>query len=330
MKKTPATGLILLAFIAFIALGLPDSLLGVGWPSMRAHFDVPLDALGMLLITGTAGYLVSSFNSGQLIARLGVGRLLAFSCALTGAALIGYTFVPAWWMMVALGVFTGLGAGAIDAGLNTYAAANFSPRVMQWLHASYGVGVTFSPLIMTFAISTLNTWRSGYHIVGIVQLALAGCFMLSVPLWHRHEQQAVREQTPRLTDYKTPVLETLRQPRVWLSILLFIIYVGAEVTLGTWAYSLLTESRGEPAGSRVVDRQLLGHLHHRADTGGPVFEEAEHAHADAQQPGGGATGGGPAVVEPIPAGGAARGGADRLCYCADLRRAGFEHQPAGG
>ena len=246
MKKSPApaTGLILLAFIAFIALGLPDSLLGVGWPTIRAHFGIPLDALGMLLITGTAGYLVSSFFSGQLIARLGVGRLLAFSCALTGSALIGNTLVPTWWMMVALGVFTGLGAGAIDAGLNTYAAANFSPRVMQWLHASYGIGVTFSPLIMTFAISTLNTWRSGYHIVGMIQLALAGCFMLSVPLWHRHEQQAIREQTSRLTDYKTPVLETLRQPRVWLSILLFILYVGAEVTLGTWAYSLLTESRG--------------------------------------------------------------------------------------
>ena len=246
MKKSPApvTGLILLAFIAFIALGLPDSLLGVGWPTIRADFGIPLDTLGMLLITGTAGYLVSSFFSGQLIARLGVGRLLAFSCALTGSALIGNTLVPTWWMMVALGVFTGLGAGAIDAGLNTYAAANFSPRVMQWLHASYGIGVTFSPLIMTFAISTLNTWRSGYHIVGMIQLALAGCFLLSVPLWHRHEQQAVREQTPRLTDYKTPVLETLRQPRVWLSILLFILYVGAEVTLGTWAYSLLTESRG--------------------------------------------------------------------------------------
>ena len=101
--------MILLAFIAFIALGLPDSLLGVGWPTIRVDFGVPLDALGLLLITGTAGYLVSSFNSGQLIARLGVGRLLAFSCALTGAALIGYTLVPAWWMMVTLGVFTGLG-----------------------------------------------------------------------------------------------------------------------------------------------------------------------------------------------------------------------------
>jgi fucose permease len=245
LKKTTTTlGLILLAYIAFIALGLPDGLLGVGWPSIRADFGVPLDALGMLLITGTSGYLISSFFSGQLIARLGVGKLLAFSCALTGAALIGNTLVPSWYMMVALGVFSGFGAGAIDAGLNTYVAANFGARMMQWLHASYGIGVTLSPLIMTAAISMLNSWRAGYHTVGITQLVLAGCFMLSLPLWRKHEQQAVLDQTPRLTDYKTPVLETLRQPRVWLSILLFILYVGAEVSLGTWAYTLLTESRG--------------------------------------------------------------------------------------
>jgi fucose permease len=244
LKKTPTLGLILLAYIAFIALGLPDGLLGVGWPSIRADFSIPLDALGMLMIVGTSGYLTSSFFSGQLIARLGVGKLLAVSCALTGVALIGNTLVPAWWMMVALGVFSGFGAGAIDAGLNTYVAANFGARLMQWLHASYGIGVTFSPLIMTLAIHTLNSWRSGYAIVGITQLALAGCFMLTLPLWRRSEQPASPEAAPRLTDYKTPLGETLRQPKVWLSILLFVLYTGAEVSLGTWAYTLLTESRG--------------------------------------------------------------------------------------
>ena len=244
MNKKSTLALILLAYIAFIALGLPDGLLGVGWPSMRADFEVPLDALGMLLVTGTSGYLVSSFFSGRLIARLGVGKLLALSCALTGAALLCYTLVPSWWMMVALGVFSGFGAGAIDAGLNTYVAANFGARMMQWLHASYGIGVTLSPLIMTFALSTLNSWRAGYQMVGIVQLVLGGCFMFTLPLWRQHEQHAAAQETPRLTDYKTPITETLRQPRVWLSILLFILYVGAEVSLGTWAYTLLTGSRG--------------------------------------------------------------------------------------
>ena len=244
MKKTPTTGLILLAYIAFIALGLPDGLLGVGWPSIRTDFAIPLDALGMLLVASTSGYLISSFFSGKLLAQLGVGKLLAISCALTGAALIGNTLVPAWWMMVALGVFSGLGAGAIDAGLNTYVAANFGPRLMQWLHASYGIGVTFSPLIMTLAINTLNSWRSGYHIVGIAQMVLAACFLLTLPLWRQSAQTTNAGESPRLTDYKTSIGETLLQPKVWLSVLLFVLYTGAEVTLGTWAYTLLTESRG--------------------------------------------------------------------------------------
>ncbi len=134
--RVSGIGLIVLAFVAFIALGLPDGLLGVGWPSIRDSFAVPLDAIGMLLTTVIAGYMISSFFSGFLLSRLGVGRMLAASCLLTGMALIGYTVVPHWWMMVALGVFAGLGAGAIDAGLNTYVAAHFGKTLMKWLHAS--------------------------------------------------------------------------------------------------------------------------------------------------------------------------------------------------
>ena len=100
-------GLILLAFIAFISLGLPDGLLGVAWPSIRADFKLPLDSLGMLLMAVTTGYLTSSFLSGRIMARLGVGGLLAASCAATGAGLIGYTLAPAWWIIVALGVVAG-------------------------------------------------------------------------------------------------------------------------------------------------------------------------------------------------------------------------------
>ncbi len=130
VKQYPRLGLILLAFIAFVALGLPDGLLGVGWPSIRANFSIPLDAIGMFLIASVAGYMTSSFLSGFLLSRVGVGRVLAASCFLTGFALIGYTFAPQWWVMVILGVFGGLGAGAIDAGLNTYVAANFGEGIM--------------------------------------------------------------------------------------------------------------------------------------------------------------------------------------------------------
>jgi len=243
LKKIPKIGLLLLAYIAFIALGLPDGLLGVGWPSIRADFSIPLDSLGMLLIAGTMGYLTSSFFNGQLISRMGVGGLLAASCGLTGAGLIGYTLVPSWWMMVGLGVVAGIGAGAIDAGLNTYVAANFGAGLMQWLHASYGIGVTLGPIIMTMAVNRMNSWRLGYDTVGIFQLILSACFLLTLPMWKQGERHPGSGEPHRLTDYKTPVLETILQPRVWLSLLLFFLYTGAEVSLGVWVYTLLTESR---------------------------------------------------------------------------------------
>jgi len=248
IKQYPKIGLVFLAYVAFIALGMPDGLLGVAWPSIRASFSIPLDAIGMLLTAAVTGYMTSSFISGPLIARMGVGRVLAASCALTGLGLIGYTLVPAWWMMVLLGVVAGLGAGAIDAGLNTYVASHFGEGLMQWLHASYGIGVTMGPIIMTVALTALNSWRVGYRTVGGFQLALATCFVLTLAMWDQNHAPASSEEPKKLTDYKTPMGETLRQPQVWLSILLFFLYVGGEVSLGTWTYTLLTESRGvDPA-----------------------------------------------------------------------------------
>jgi fucose permease len=251
VKQHPKLGLVLLAYIAFIALGMPDGLLGVGWPSIRASFSIPLDAIGMLLAASVAGYMTASFFNGPLISRLGVGPVLAGSCALTGVALIGYTLVPEWWMMVFLGVFAGLGAGAIDAGLNTYAATHFSEGLMQWLHASWGVGVTLGPIIMTIALTTMDSWRMGYRVVGVFQLVLAICFVLTMAMWVQNKGQKGIPESKQLTDYKTPIWDTLRQPQVWLSTLLFFLYVGAETSLGTWTYSLLTEARG-------IDRTIAG------------------------------------------------------------------------
>ena len=251
VRATPTTrtlvrlGPVLLAYAAFIALGMPDGLLGIAWPSIRADFGIPLDSLGLLLFASVTGYTTSTFLSGALVARIGVGRLLAISCGLTGAALVGYTLVPQWWMMVLLGIMAGLGAGAIDAGLNTYAAAHFRPGLVQWLHASYGVGVTIGPIIMTLALTTLDSWRVGYRVVAGFQVLMALAFALTLPWWaNQQERAADGPHEKRLTDYKTPLSETIRRPRVWLSVLLFFLYVGAEVSLGTWAYTLLTESRG--------------------------------------------------------------------------------------
>ncbi|MBX7252797.1 MAG: MFS transporter [Candidatus Promineofilum sp.] len=245
-KNLARLGPVLLAYAAFVALGMPDGLLGIAWPSMRADFGIPLDAIGMLLFASVAGYIISSFLSGALVARLGVGRLLAISCALTGAALFGYTLVPTWWMLVALGAVAGMGAGAIDAGMNTYAAAHFSEGLVQWLHASYGIGITLGPIIITTALTNFDSWRLGYRVVAGFQLLMAVAFMFSLVWWSDQKSTPAAGAEKRLTDYKTPLRETMRQPRPWLSALLFFLYVGAEASLGTWAFSLLTEARGLP------------------------------------------------------------------------------------
>ena len=243
-------GLVVLAFIAFVALGLPDGLLGVGWPSIRNSFAVPLDAMGLFLTVGVTGYTAASFLGGFLLARFGVARILAVSCFLTGLALIGYTMVPQWWMMIMLSLFAGLGAGAIDAGLNTYVATHFGDDLMQWLHASWGVGITLGPVIMTLGLTTMDSWRFGYQSVGGFQIALAACFVLTRAMWNENSKRAHNAEK-KLTDYKTPLGDTLRQLQVWQSALLFFLYVGAESGLGIWTYTLLTESRG-------VDTTLAG------------------------------------------------------------------------
>ena len=259
ITRYPALGLVVLAYVAFVALGMPDGLLGVAWPSIQSSFTLPIDAVGLLLTASVSGYLTSSFLSGPLISRFGIGRVLAASCALTGTALISYTLVPAWWMMVLLGILAGLGAGAIDAGLNSYVAAHFNEGLMQWLHASYGVGITLGPIIMTTALTAWYSWRPGYRIVGGFQLALATCFVLTLPIWNKKVNPSTGEEPKRLTDYKTPMVETMRQSAPWVSSLLFFLYVGVEVSFGTWTYSLLTQSRGiDPSAAGLVAGSYWG------------------------------------------------------------------------
>lgn len=240
--------LILLIFIAFIALGMPDGLLGVGWPTIRADFKLPLDAIGMLLFASMTGYLSSSFFSGAILRRWHVSKVLIVSCLVTGVGLIGYTLVPQWWMMVALGILAGLGAGTIDSGLNNYVASHFGPGLMQWLHASYGIGVTSGPLLMTLFITHFAEWRYGYLVVGGFQLLLALVFWLTLPMWAKFEPKEIPSDTPAEKPHKHTLWKTLATPRVWVGMGMFYLYTGVEVILGTWTFSLLTEARGVEAG----------------------------------------------------------------------------------
>ena len=235
-----------LAYAAFVSLGLPDGLTGVAWPSLRVTFGLPLDALGALIATTTLGYLAASFSSGRVLAHLGVGWLLVVSCLMTALSLIGFGLAPLWAGMLGLGLLAGLGAGAIDAGLNTYAAEHFTPRTVNWLHAAFGLGAASGPLMMSAAIGLTGSWRPGYLLVGMAQMALAACFAVTRNRWgppHPRESAA--------PGGGAALLHTLALPTVWLSMLLFFLYTGLEVSAGQWLYSLLTETRGmapAPAG----------------------------------------------------------------------------------
>ncbi|HQD04852.1 MAG TPA: MFS transporter [Halanaerobiales bacterium] len=249
IKKKAGIALVVLIFVAFISLGLPDGLLGVAWPEMRRSFGLPLDALGVLLIASTTGYLISSFFNGYFMAKLGVGGLLAVSCALTATALLGYTLTPFWYLMPFFAILSGLGAGAIDAGLNVYVEANYGEGLMQWMHASFGVGVTLGPIIMTRGLGLTGSWRTGYIVVGAAQLILALIFLLTISLWGDGAKQkskgisVTKEEDGRAAS-NPALLETFKHLPSWISILLFFVYTGIEFSFGHWTYTLLTESRG--------------------------------------------------------------------------------------
>lgn len=259
------TVLALLAFVAFVSLGMPDGLLGVSWPSIRGDLGLPLDALGLLVVVQTAGYLASSFLTGRLLQLLPIGSLLALSTAAAATALLGFAVTPSWWPMLALGCLAGLGGGAVDAGLNAYGATHFSARTLNWLHAFFGLGTTIGPLLVTAVLGAGHDWRWSYVITGSAQLLLAAVFWRRRAGWLQLAATAGDRPPARAARAR----DTLRQPAVRLGMLTFFVYTGMEITTAQWTYSLLTIGRGVPAttaglmvslywGSMMVGRVLFG------------------------------------------------------------------------
>lgn len=230
------------AYVNFITLGLSGGLIGVAWPSIRESFNLSLDALGALLIASTAGSLISSFNSGRIAIRFGVGWLLLIGTLVKSLGLLGYAVAPGWWLMVLLAVLVGGGGGAIDAGTNAYFATNHSTRLMNWLHASFGVGATLGPAIMTGVLSLGQSWRWGYAIAAVIQGALVVLFFVTRNAWETAGPGIV-ETNPDSLSKKVTSWDMLNLPTVWLGIVLFFIYAGVEITAGQWAFSLFTEAR---------------------------------------------------------------------------------------
>jgi fucose permease len=258
-----------LALLAFVSLGLPDAVLGVAWPSLRRTFSLPLDRLGVLLFTTMGGYLVSSFASGAVVRRTGVGGLLVASSVLVVASCAGYALAPSWLFVVAAAVPGGLGAGAIDAAINAYAAARFPAGRVAWLHACWGVGATLGPLLMTAVLAAGFGWRRGYAILAAILSVLALGFQSTRRLWEADGNGTSAAEAP-----EAALAESLRRPIVRASVVLFFVYTGVETTAGQWAYTLFTESRGMAAGlagvavgiywgSLTLGRLVFGALAHR-------------------------------------------------------------------
>lgn len=231
--------LLFIAFIAFISLGLPDGLLGVAWPSMHDAYSVPVNTMGYLILGGTFGYVASTFLSGKLVRMMGVGRLLALSCLLTATALFGYTFSSFFGITIALGFVSGLGAGAIDAGINNY-ISHHHRKMLFLLHAMFGIGTTTGPIIMNIALNN-GEWRFGYWFVGTFQIILAITFFFTAKRWD--DEKTVDEDAPKEPQKHARLRDTIKIPLVWMSMAFFLIYTGIEVNVGQWSYTIMTEAR---------------------------------------------------------------------------------------
>lgn len=231
-----------LSFAAFVVLGLPGGLLGVAWPSIRDRFVLSQDAVGALLLAAQIGYIASSFLSGRMILRFGNGQVLAMGALVACVGLFGYAVAPVWIFMVAIGILAGFGGGAMDSAMNAFFAMNFGPRLMNWLHACFGLGSTFGPILLTMLLVAGASWRWGYVAAGVAQGIIALTFLLTLSRWGGRTQP-VEEKSPLPARPKEEAGEASPFD-VGLSILVFFFIAGLEMSAGQWSFTLFTESRG--------------------------------------------------------------------------------------
>lgn len=249
-----ATLFLIVIYAAFISLGLPDSLLGVGWPLMHLDYNVPESYAGLVSMIISGGTIVSSLLSGRILKRFGVGRVTVVSVLMTAGALLGFSAASSFiWLMI-LALPLGLGAGAIDSGLNDYVAKHYKSHHMSWLHSFWGVGAMSSPLVMSYFISNNETWRNGYLTVAIVQLLLVVVLFLTLPLWDKVAKNtplrgavAESEAHPVATDTSSPnkgLFAPLGLPGIKKILLVFLLYCAVESTMGLWGSSFLVNTKG--------------------------------------------------------------------------------------
>ncbi len=237
------TSLLVIIYAAFISLGLPDSVLGSAWPSIRTEMGAPLALAGYISMTVQAGTIVSSLMSNRLIARFGVGRVTFVSVLMTAAGLLGMAFEPNVWFMFLCAIPLGLGGGSVDAAINNFVALHYAAKHMSWLHCFWGIGATAGPLILSFRLAGGASWRSADGIISAIQVALVIILFFSLPLWKRAEKPANQDQKGEKQVYITN-REALRLPLAKPVLLGFTLFCAVETTCGLWASSYLHEARG--------------------------------------------------------------------------------------
>ena len=241
-------------YLAFISLGLPDSLLGSAWPSMYPLLGVPVSYAGILSMIISFGTIVSSLNSDRLTQALGAGRVTAISVGMTAAALFGFSVSTQFWMLCLWAVPYGLGAGSVDAALNNYVALHYESRHMSWLHCMWGIGTMVSPMVMGRVLAGGGPWTAGYRYIALFQIALTAVLFLSLPLWQKRTDETAEGDT---APQALSLGQVFRLPGAKEVMLCFFCYCALETTAGLWASSYLTLTRGVAADTAASFASLF-------------------------------------------------------------------------
>lgn len=236
--------ILVVIYVVFISLGLPDSLFGVTWPVVHKDFMIPESFASLYsIITGLCSG-GASFIAGTLIRKFGTPRVTYFSILLTAIGLVGISFSPNIIVMMIFTVVMGYGAGAIDTGLNNYISLNYKARHMSWLHCFWGVGVTLSPLIMSNFLSGNSEWRMGYRIIALIQFSISILVLISLKKWIKEDKKSNKIETDSNSENKHSIITVLKRKGVITSILSQGLYCSMEFLIGTWGASYLVNSFG--------------------------------------------------------------------------------------
>lgn len=235
--------LLVVIYISFISLGLPDSLLGAAWPMMYGEFGVPVSYAGAISMIIAAGTIVSSLQSDRMTRRLGTGKVTAISVATTAIALFGFSMSHSFGMLCLWAIPYGLGAGAVDASLNNYVALHYASRHMSWLHCMWGVGASVGPYIMGYALTGGHGWNMGYRYIAVLQIGLTAILLLSLPLWKKRSAAATGDDTAAV-DAPLGLKQIISIRGAKEVMVAFFCYCALEQTTGLWASSYLVLYRG--------------------------------------------------------------------------------------